>query len=300
MLVANGHAVTGMTRSRGKAESLRSQGADAVVADALDAHAVMAAVRRADPAVVVHELTAIPWTIDVRNLDRDFELTNRLRTEGTDNLVAAAQEAGAARFVAQSFAGTSYERRGSWVKTEDAPLEPNPRAGTRRVFEAIKHLESEVLNASGLEGIVLRYGGFYGPGTSLGPGGAQVEAVKRRRLPIVGKGTGVWSFIHIEDAASATVAAIERGRPGIYNIVDDDPAPVSEWLPALAEALRAKPPRRVPSWLARRIAGDNAVVWMTDNRGASNAKAKAELGWKPRYASWREGFRATLAQATAA
>jgi len=268
-------------------------GAKPVVADALDPDQVAEAVGRANPEVIVHELTAI-GAVDMRHMDRDFAATNRLRTEGTDNLLAAARAAGARRLVAQSFAGWPFARLGGPVKTEEDPLDPDPPAKLRRTLDAIRHLEAAVLGAEGIEGVVLRYGGFYGPGTSAGVGGYLLDDLRRRRLPIVGAGTGVWSFIHIDDAAAATVAAVERGAPGLYQIVDDDPAPVSEWLPALAEAAGARPPRRVPVWAARLLAGEHGVILMTEIRGADNAKAKRELGWRPAYASWRQGFRTGL------
>jgi len=294
LLVERGHQVTGMTRTAGKAAGLRAAGSEPVVADALDRDAVLAAVVAARPEVVVHELTALAEMTDFRKLDQGFALTNRLRTEGTDHLLAAARAAGARRFVAQSFAGWPFARVGGPVKTEDDPLDPDPPAQLRRTLDAIRHLESAVLGAEGLEGVVLRYGGFYGPGTSAGEGGFMLEDLRRRRFPLVGAGTGVWSFVHIDDAATATVAAVERGAPGIYQIVDDDPAPVSEWLPALAAAVGARPPRRVPAWVARLAGGAHGVVLMTEVRGASNAKARRELGWRPAWPSWRQGFRAGL------
>jgi nucleoside-diphosphate-sugar epimerase len=232
--------------------------------------------------------------MNLRKFDRAFEATNRLRREGTDNLVAAARAAGARRLVAQSFAGWPYAREGGPVKSEEDPLDPNPPAGFRNTLDAIRYLEATVLGAGGLEGLALRYGPFYGPGTSIGVGGSIVEDVRRRRVPVVGSGAGIWSFLHIDDAAQATLAAIERGPAGIYNIVDDEPAPVSEWLPALSAAIGAKPPRRVPAWLARPAIGKHGVVMMTEIRGASNAKAKRELGWQPTWTSWREGFRKGL------
>ena len=231
---------------------------------------------------------------DVVGTTRSPAKIDALRAAGAEPVVLDVLESEAV-FVAQSFAGWPYAREGGAVKTEDDPLDPYPPAFARRTLEAIRHLEAAVLRAEGLEGIVLRYGGFYGPETSLAEGGVHLEAFRRRRFPIVGKGTGVWSFIHIDDVATATLAAIERGRRGIYNIVDDEPAPVSEWLPALAAAIGAKPPRRVPAWLGRLLAGEQAVSMMTEVRGASNAKAKRELDWQPAYASWREGFRTGLA-----
>ena len=296
MLVGASHEVVGMTRSPGKAPALRVAGAEPVVADALDAGAVMAAVRKAAPEVVVHELTAIPAMLDFRKIGQQFALTNRLRTEGTDHLIAAALELGARRFVAQSYAGWPYARTGGPVKTEEDPLDTRPPASLRGILEAIRYLEKTVTAASGIEGIVLRYGGFYGPGNAIGERGALLDQVRQRRVPIVGHGTGIWSFIHIDDAARATLTAIERGKQGIYNIVDDDPARVSTWLPVLASILEAKPPRHVPVWLARLLIGEQGIMFMTDVRGASNAKAKRELGWEPHWASWREGFAQALGE----
>jgi nucleoside-diphosphate-sugar epimerase len=261
-----------------------------VIVDVLDRDAIVAAVAKAQPDAIVHQATALAGA-DFRRFAKSFELTNRLRSEGTDNLLAAAQAAGVRRFVAQSYAGWNYARVGGSVKTEDDPLDPAPAGQTREVLEAMRHQE-KVVTAAG--GIVLRYGGFYGPGTGLEPGGYQLEMVRKRRFPIVGQGRGVWSFIHIDDAAAATVAALERGRPGIYNIVDDDPAPVAEWLPYLADAAHAKPPRHLPLWLAR-IFGDHMVVLMDESRGASNGKARTELGWEPEHPSWKQGFREVLA-----
>jgi nucleoside-diphosphate-sugar epimerase len=290
-LVARGHEVAGTTRSESKAQLVRDLGATPVVVDALDRDAVARAVADARPEAIVHELTAIPGALDMRHFDRDFAMTNRLRTEGTDNLLTAGRSAGIERFVAQSFAGWPAARTGPVVKDEDAALDPTPADAMHETHAAIRHLEQAVTGADWTEGIVLRYGGFYGPGTSLAPeGGQQVELIRKRRYPVVGDGGGVWSFLHIEDAADATVAAVERGRRGIYNIVDDEPAPVSEWLPAAADAVGAKPPRHVPRWVGRLVAGEAATVMMTEIRGASNAKAKRELGWEPRHPSWREGF----------
>jgi nucleoside-diphosphate-sugar epimerase len=279
-----------MTRSEPKQAMLHELGAVPVVADALDPEQVADAVGQVRPDVIVHELTAIPETLDMRHFDRDFALTNRLRTEGTDHLLSAGQAIAVRRFVAQSYAAWPYVRTGGPVKTEEDPLDPSPPREMRESFRAIRHLEEAVLAAEWTEGIVLRYGAFYGPGTSLEAGAEQVELVRRRRLPLVGDGGGVWSFIHIADAAEATVAAIEHGSRGIYNIVDDDPAPVAEWLPALAQTLGAKRPRRVPRLIGRLFAGEAGVVMMTEIRGASNAKAKRELGWRPAHPSWRQGF----------
>lgn len=294
LLVASGHEVTGMTRSPEKSAPLLSAGAQPVVVDALDRDAVMAAVTSAEPEVVVHQLTAIPPNADPRRFDREFERTNRLRREGTDHLLEAARSAGTRRFVAQSFAGWPYAREGGAVKTEEDPLDPDPPRAMSRTLEAIRHLEAGVAEAEELEGLVLRYGVFYGPGTSIGPGGAHVEMVRRRLFPLVGTAAGVWSFIHIDDAATATLAAIEHGAPGIYNIVDDEPATVAEWLPVLAAAIDAPQPRRLPTWVARLAVGEVGVSLMTRVRGASNAKAKRELGWRPAYGTWREGFRTGL------
>jgi nucleoside-diphosphate-sugar epimerase len=290
-LVANGHEVAGMTRSESKRDAIRRAGAAAVVADALDPDAVARAVAEAEPEVIVHELTALSGPMDVRHWDRTFAMTNRLRTEATDHLLAAGRAVGVRRFIAQSYAGWPFARTGGPVKSEDDPLDPTPPDAMRATLDAIRYLESAVTGADWVEGFVLRYGGFYGPGTSLSPqGGEQVEVLRGRKFPVVGGGSGVWSFVHVEDAAEATAAAVTRGRPGIYNIVDDDPAPVAEWLPAAARAVGAPPPRRVPRWLGRIVAGEAATVMMTEVRGASNEKAKRELDWQPRHASWREGF----------
>jgi nucleoside-diphosphate-sugar epimerase len=291
-LVAAGHEVVGMTRTDSKQDLVRSLGARPAVADALDPDAVARAVAEAEPEVIVHQLTALSASLDMRHIERDFAETNRLRTEGTDHLLAAGRAIGVRRFIAQSYAGWPFARTGGPVKSESDPLDPTPPDQLRAMLEAIRHLEKAVTGAGWTEGIVLRYGGFYGPGTSfsLDPEGAHVALIRKRRFPVVGDGSGVWSFIHIEDAAAATVAAIERGRRGVYNVVDDDPAPVAEWLPGAARARGAKPPRRLPRWLGRIAAGEAATVMMTEIRGASNDKAKRELGWSPRYPSWREGF----------
>ena len=287
-LAAAGHDVVGMTRSERRAGLVRELGAEPAVADALDPEAVGAAVSTARPEVVVHELTALSGSLDLRHFERTFAETNRLRTEGTDILLSAARAAGARRFVAQSYAGWPAERSGGPVKTEDAPFDPHPPAAVRTTLEAIAYLERQVTGAAPLEGVVLRYGGFYGPGTSIEldpPGGEHVEAIRGRKFPIVGGGGGVWSFVHIEDAAEATAIAVEHGAPGIYNVVDDNPAAVRDWLPEVAEELGAKRPFRVPRWLGRIMAGEAAAVMMTEIRGASNAKAKRELGWTPRHPS---------------
>jgi nucleoside-diphosphate-sugar epimerase len=291
-LVANGHEVVGMTKSAGKQDLVRSLGARPVVADALDPDAVAQAVAKAEPQVIVNQLTALSGSLDMRKFEESFALTNRLRTEGTDHLLAAGRAVEVERFVAQSYAGWPFARTGGPVKTEEDPLDPTPADAMRAAHDAIRHLEEAVTGATWTEGIVLRYGGFYGPGTSLSlnPEGEHVELIRRRKFPIVGSGTGVWSFIHIEDAASATVAAIEHGKRGLYNVVDDEPAPVREWLPAAASTLGARKPMRLPRWLGRLTAGEAVVVMMEEVRGASNAKAKRELGWELRYPSWRQGF----------
>jgi nucleoside-diphosphate-sugar epimerase len=288
-LVAAGHEVYGMTRSKSKQKMLDDQGVVPVVADALGPDQVADAVAKAQPDVIVHELTAIPDALDLRRFDRDFEPTNRLRIEGTDNLLSAAQAVGVRKFVAQSFFA-AYARTGGPVKTEDDPLDPHPVKKMRGVAAAIHHVEDAVLGAVWTEGVVLRYGGFYGPGTSIAPGAEQVEMVRRGKFPVVGDGGGVWSFIHIADAAEATMAAVEHAGRGVYNIVDDEPARVAEWLPALAAEVGAKKPMRVPAWVGRLFAGEVGVVMMTELRGASNAKAKRELGWAPAHPSWRQGF----------
>jgi nucleoside-diphosphate-sugar epimerase len=292
LLVANGHDVVGMTRTDAKRDRLRSVGAQPVVADALDANAVGRAVGEAEPEVIVHQLTAIPPALNMRDFDREFAPTNRLRTEGTDHLLSAGRAVGVKRFVVESFAGMAYARTGGPIKREDAPLDDDPPPAMRQVLAAIRHLEAAVVGARWTEGLVLRYGWLYGPGTAiaLNPPGSQIELIRKRKFPIVGGGTGVWSFIHIEDAAEATVAAVEGGPAGIYNVVDDEPAPVSRWAPLLAAAVGAKRPLRVPGWIGRIAAGEVATVAMTEIRGASNDKAKRELGWRPRYPSWRQGF----------
>ena len=291
-LVARGHEVVGMTRSASKQDLVRSLGARPVVADALDPDAVARAVASAEPEVIVHQLTALSGDFDMRHIDRFFAATNRLRTEGTDHLLAAGRAVGARRFVAQSYAGWPAARTGGPVKAEDAPFDPDPPKQLREMLDAIRHLEEAVVGADRLEGVVLRYGGFYGPGTTLSadPAAAHTAAIRKGRFPVVGDGGGVWSFIHVDDAATATAAAVECGRRGIWNVVDDEPAPAREWMPELARVLGARPPRRVPRWLGRLLAGEAATVMMTEVRGASNAKAKRELGWQPRYPSWRQGF----------
>jgi nucleoside-diphosphate-sugar epimerase len=290
-LVAKGHEVVATTRSPEKLELLRRLGAEPVLMDGLDALEVGKAVARAGPDAIVHQMTALAGMSDLRRFDRGFAVTNELRTKGTDNLLAAAEAAGVRRFVAQSYTGWPNVREGGPVKTEDDPLDPHPPAQQSQTLAAIRHLERTVREAP-LEGLVLRYGSFYGPGATE----QMLELVRKRKLPIVGSGGGIWSWIHLDDAAAATVAALERGAPGLYDIVDDDPAPVAEWLPFLAEVAGARPPRHVPVWLGRLAAGEVAVSMMTQIRGSSNAKAKRDLGWRPRWASWREGFRDALTE----
>jgi nucleoside-diphosphate-sugar epimerase len=295
-LVTHNHEVTAMTRSPQKAGDLRSLGAEPVLADGLDRDAVMQAVLRARPDAVIHQMTGLTGMTDFKKFDDGFALTNRLRTEGTDHLLEAARAAGVRRLIAQSYGGWNYARTGTGLKTEEDPFDPSPPANQRRSLEAIRHLEEAVPGAPDLEGIALRYASFYGPGTGFDVNGDIVTLVRKRRLPIIGNGSGVWSFVHVDDAAAATIAAMERGAPGVYNVVDDEPAPVAEWLPELARLLGAKPPRHVPVWLGRLAAGEVGVSMMTQIRGISNAKAKRELGWEPRYSSWREGFRAVLSR----
>jgi 2-alkyl-3-oxoalkanoate reductase len=290
-LLDSGHEVIGSARSPEKAERLRRLGAEAVVLDALDARAVREAVGAAEPDAIVHQATALTGISDFKHFDRTFAQTNRLRTEGTDNLLAAAREAGVGRFVAQSNANHRYAREGGPVKSEGDPLDSNPVAAARESVAAMDHLDKVVTGAGG---IALRYGIFYGD-----PGDGMVEAVRARKFPIVGDGGGVWSFIHLDDAAAATVLALEHDGPAILNIVDDEPSPTREWLPELARIVGAKPPQRFPRLLARLVAGEAPVVMATESRGASNARAKRELGWTLRYPSWRQGF-AEYAEPTAA
>jgi nucleoside-diphosphate-sugar epimerase len=290
-LVSAGHEVTGMTRSESKQGVIRELGAVPVVADALDPEQVAEVVGRARPEVIVHQLTALSGV--ERYTERDAAPTNRLRTDGTDHLLSAGQAVGVRRFVAQGIAGFgAYARSGGPVKSEEDPLDPAPVREMRETLAAIRHLEKAVLGAEWTEGIVLRYGVFYGPGTSLARGAEQFELVRKRKFPLVGDAGGVWSFIHVADAAEATVAAVEHGSRGVYNVVDDDPAPVAEWLPALAQTLGGKKPLRVPRFVGRLFAGEPGVVMMTEIRGASNDKAKRELGWRPAHSTWREGFAA--------
>jgi 2-alkyl-3-oxoalkanoate reductase len=293
-LVAAGHDVTATTTSTAKVDLLRALGATPVVVDGLDAVAVGEAVARAQPDAIVHQMTALSGGTDLRRFDRAFATTNELRTKGTENLLDAARAAGVERFVAQSYAGWPSAPPGGALVTEAEPLDPEPAPGQRETHAAIRFLERAVTEAP-LTGVVLRYGSFYGPGAT----DPMIDLLRKRRVPMVGDGAGVWSWIHLDDAASATVAVLDRDARGIYNVVDDEPAPVAEWLPALAAAVGAKPPRRIPVWLARLAAGDVVVRMMTETRGVSNAKARAELDWVPRWRSWREGFRHGLTDAGA-
>jgi nucleoside-diphosphate-sugar epimerase len=258
--------------------------------NALDEREVLAAVQKAQPEIIIHQLTAIPATLDLRHFDEGFKVTNRLRTEGTDYLLSAARTVGVRRFIAQSYAGW-YARTGDWIKDEDDSLISSGISDGRRTLEATIHVESAVLGEKAMESFVLRYGSFYGPGTSLAPGGWFLEGVRKGHVPIVGGGTGHWSFIHIDDAAAATLAAVEATSTGVYNISDNEPATVSTWLPFLAEALGARAPRHVPKWLARMAVGEYGVAVMTELRGASNGKAKSLLGMKLKWPSWRVGFK---------
>jgi nucleoside-diphosphate-sugar epimerase len=293
MLVAAGHEVVGTTRRPG-ADTPRWDGVELMPMDGLDADSVLRAVELAAPDAIVHQLSALKGAGNLKKFDQEFAVTNQLRTLGTDHLLAAAKQHGVKRFVAQSYTGWPNARTGGRVKTELDPLDPTPTGPSRETLAAIRYVEEAVPRADHLDGLVLRYGAFYGPRTSFDRDGDLTALVRQRRLPVVGGGSGVWSFVHIDDAASATVAALERGAPGVYNVVDDDPADVRVWLPALAELLGAKPPRKVPAWLARPMIGEHGVAMMTQSRGSSNAKARVELDWHPTYSSWREGMATTL------
>jgi nucleoside-diphosphate-sugar epimerase len=284
-LIEAGHDVTASTRSPLKANQLKGQGATPVIVDGLDREAVLKAVAAAQPEVIVHQMTALTSLKSFRNLDKQFAVTNELRSTGTDYLLEAANQAGTRRFIAQSFIGWNNARSGGPVKTEQDPLDPDPLAGTAKSLAAIEHLE-EAVPAQVPEGLVLRYGIFYGHGAS----DLMLEVARKRQMPVIGGGTGIWSFTEVTDAAAATVAAVTRGAAGIYNVVDDEPAPVSEWLPYLASCVGAKPPMRAPAWLGRLLGGEMIASWMTQGRGSSNEKAKRELGWTPKYPSWRDGF----------
>jgi nucleoside-diphosphate-sugar epimerase len=284
-LVQAGHQVTATSRSQARLAGLRAAGAELALLDGLDAQAAGEVVARAEPEVVIHEMTAIPASLDLRHFDRSFAATNQLRTRGIDNLLAAASAAGVRRVIAQSYGGWNYARAGGLVKTEDDPLDPRPPAAQRQTLAAIRYLEQAVLSAP-LEGVVLRYGSLYGPAASDG----MVDLIRKRQLPVIGTGAGVWSFLHVADAAAATVAAVSGGAPGVYNVADDEPAAVAQWVPAVAQILGAPAPRRVPAWLGRLLVGEVGISMMTQIRGISSARARRELGWEPIYASWRDGF----------
>jgi len=296
LLVESGHEVHGMTRHESKQPMLHEMGAVPVVADGLDADQVAEAVGKAQPDVIVHQLTSLAgW--GMRDLKRGAAITNRLRIEGTDHLLSSGQAVGVRRFVAQSNYAV-YARTGGPVKSEEDPLDLAPPGKLREGLAAMRHLEEAVLDAEWTEGIALRYGGFYGPGTNMTSGGDLFEMIRKRRFPLIGGGGGIWSFIHIADAAEATVAAVEHGSRGVYNVVDDDPAPVAEWLPELTRMLSGKKPRRMPRFILRLFTGEGGVVMMTDARGASNVKAKRELAWSPAHPSWRQGFAAVSERST--
>ena len=288
-LAAAGHVVVGLTRKAERAGLIRSLGGEPVVGDGLDRETMRRVIGSMRPDTVVHQMTDLATVTDLRRFDRTLATTNRLRVEGTDILLSAAHDAGVAHFVAQSYCGWPYAREGDPIKSEIAPLDPEPPGQLRRTLDAIRYLEGVVTGSLQPPGTVLRYGTFYGPGTGL-YSDAAIAQLRRRRVPLVGNGNGWWSLVHVEDAAAATVRAIERRRPGIFNIADDEPAPVREWLPALASAIDAGPPRRVPAWLARLLTGAHVVAMMTEQRAGSNAKAREELNWQPVRASWRHGF----------
>jgi nucleoside-diphosphate-sugar epimerase len=293
MLLQHGHVVTALTRSPQKAEAVRAIGARPVIADGLDGDAIRGAVAEARPEIIIHQMSGLSGVNTLKNFDDEFALTNRLRSEGTDILLAAAKAAGVRRFIAQSFGNWNYERTGTGSKAETDAFDPHPPKNQRQTLAAIRHLETAVTGLPDIEGIALRYANFYGPGTGFAPGGNIVEMVRSRRLPIVGSGAGIWSFIHIDDAAAATVAAL-TAPPGVYNIADDEPAPVAAWLPELARIVGAKPPLRVPAWLGRLFIGEVGVSMMTEIRGALNTKAKTVLDWQIQFPSWRDGFRSVL------
>jgi nucleoside-diphosphate-sugar epimerase len=296
-LIAAGHSVVGLTHAPAKTEAIRRMGAEPVVADGLDAAAVRAAVMASSPEIIIHEMTDLTGASDLRHFNRTFAGSNRLRTVGTDHLLAAAREAGVRRFIAQSFCGWPYARNGVAIKTEADELDPDPPEELRPTLEAIRYLEHAVTGSTQPEGIVLRYGVFYGPDTGM-LDHATIEQIRHRRVPLIGDGGGWWSFVHVDDAADATVRAVERGRPGSsYNIVDDEPAEVREWLPALAQMLDAKPPFHLPAWIGRLVAGEHMVSMMTQVRAGSNIKARRDLDWEPLRPSWREGFSVIAHQA---
>ena len=290
LLIEKRHDVVALVRTPARAKDVEALGARAAVADALDPDGLRAAIRRAAPEAVIHELTSLKGVTNFRRFDQTFALTNRFRTRTLDTMLAAARSIGVRRFIAQSYCGWPYAREGSPVKTEDDPLDPTPPASFRESLAAIRYLEDTIRQARDIQAFALRYGNLYGPGTDISAEGTVADLVSRRKLPLFGSGAGVWSFIHVRDAASATVAAMSRGSPGIYNVVDDEPVPVNVWLPALANALGARPPRRLPAWVGALLLGDGGLSMMTLARGGSNAKSKRDLAWQPSFASWRRGF----------
>jgi nucleoside-diphosphate-sugar epimerase len=296
-LIAAGHDVVATTGSKRRVEDLKLLRAQPLVVDGLDEGAVIKSVCLAKPGVVINEMTALATATNLRNFDRAFARTNELRTKGNSHLIRAAQIAQVRGLISQSYTGWANAREGDPVKAEEDALDQRPPKAMRRSLEAIAYLEQAVTGTDRIEGIALRYGSLYGPGTAFSTD--YVDQVRKRRLPLNGSGAGIWSFVHIDDAAAATVLALERGSRGVYNVVDDDPAPVSEWLPFLAGVLDAKPPRKIPVWLARLIAGDAITSMSTRIHGSSNAKARRELRWEPRYRSWRDGFREALTEASA-
>lgn len=294
LLVEQQHEVFGSFRNPANTARVQALGATPVVLDALDGQAVHDRIAEIRPQVVIHQLTAIPARLDLRHIDREFEMTNRLRTEGTRNLASASVQAGVEKFIAQSFAGWPYARRGITLKTEEDDLDPSPPPQMKAILDAIETLEHTVVREQGFTGIVLRYGPLYGPHSSIASDGAMVDEIRQHKVPVIGQGTGVWSFLHLHDAATATIAALTHGQRGIYNIVDDDPALVSEWLPYLAQCVGAPAPRHIPNFLAKIAVGEHAVAMMNDIRGVSNAKAREQLHWEPKWSSWRQGFREGL------
>jgi nucleoside-diphosphate-sugar epimerase len=294
LLVEQQHEVFGSFRNPANTARVQALGATPVVLDALDGQAVHDRIAEIRPQVVIHQLTAIPARLDLRHIDREFEMTNRLRTEGTRNLASASVHAGVEKFIAQSFAGWPYARRGITLKTEEDDLDPSPPPQMKAILDAIETLEHTVVREQGFTGIVLRYGPLYGPHSSIASDGAMVDEIRHHKVPVIGQGTGVWSFLHLHDAATATVAALTHGQRGIYNIVDDDPALVTDWLPYLAQCVGAPAPRHIPNFLAKIAVGEHAVAMMNDIRGVSNAKARQQLHWEPKWSSWRQGFREGL------
>lgn len=294
LLLAAGHDVTGTGRSQRSVETIHAQGANAIRMDGSSATSVARAVLEARPDVIIHQMTQLAGAADLRHFDDVFATSNLLRTKGLDHLIDAGRACGVKRFIVQSFCGWPYRRTGEHIKSEDAPLDDDPPRRMRATLAAIRYLEGRMLALSDADGIALRYGGFYGEETGLLESGF-ISQVRRGKAPLIGSGNGWWSFIHVADAAAATAAFVERGMPGVYNVVDDEPAPVHAWLPALAGMLGARPPRRIPAWIARLAAGDHLVKMMTEARAGSNAKIKTEVEWSPRYPSWREGFASVLA-----